>query len=93
MANPDLNAIKKRRDWRVGKDLSPFELRLDDEYLAKHYAEDVTALMNEIERLRAAIGLAVIRIEEGHPGAAHMGLRAARGDFAQEIGQGSEGSV
>ena len=43
-----IDAIKARRDWRVGKDLSPFELRLDDERLAKHYAEDVTFLLAHI---------------------------------------------
>jgi hypothetical protein len=52
---PDIDTIKKRRDWRQGLDLSQFELRLDDEHLAKHYAEDVTALIDEVERLRADI--------------------------------------
>ena len=45
-----IEAIKKRRDWRAGKDLSPVEVRLDDEHLAKHYAEDVTFLIGIIER-------------------------------------------
>lgn len=45
----DLATIKARRDWRTGKDLSPFELRLDDECLARHYAEDVTLLLEIIE--------------------------------------------
>ena len=65
----DIEAIKKRRDWRQGRDLSQFELRLDDEFLAKHYAEDVTALIEELEALRDLMvsveGLYVV--EHGEP--------------------------
>jgi hypothetical protein len=50
-----IEAIKARRDSRFGKDLSQFELRLDDECLAKHYAEDVTFLLAHAEDLRHAL--------------------------------------
>jgi hypothetical protein len=49
-----IDAIKARLDWRVGRDLSLLELRLDDEYLAKHYAEDVTFLLSHIGRTQSA---------------------------------------
>jgi hypothetical protein len=65
----DIDAIKKRRDWRQGKTLSVTEYRLYNENLATHYAEDVTALIDEVQALRSLLvtvddwpdGMAMVR--------------------------------
>lgn len=44
-----IEAITARRDWRKNRDLTPMEYRLDDECLARHYAEDVTFLLFQID--------------------------------------------
>lgn len=73
--------IKARRDWRQGKELSPFELRLDDEHLARHYAEDVTFLLALIEGEQVAI-------DEHRLQAAADALMARRFDWQGTTGPG-----
>jgi hypothetical protein len=46
--------------------------------------EERDAAVAENERLRGVIGLAIGRIERGEKGAALMGLKAGRGDFATD---------
>ncbi len=55
MTKPDIDTIKARRDWHEGRDLSPFEIRLDIEHLGNHYDEDVTALIRYVEELEEAL--------------------------------------
>ena len=77
----DLDVIKARRDWRNGRDLSPFEIRLDDEHLAKHYATDVTALVEQVEQLRQFV--ADVKCALGPYGDTHQ--PEAQGNHCPEV--------